>query len=338
MNPLKFIAIALILGLIVFFAIGFVAGIGEIYRVLLEANYYFILIAIAFQCLSLVGMFFRWNIAVKYCKLKISNMRLFLITLSGMTFSNLLPSARMGGEPIRAYFLKKETKQSASVCFSTVIMERIFDAMTFSIVSLFVLIAIFLFWNLPIWVMILLAFALVLATSMLIVVMYVSLNAKVGMRLVSWFFRKFKRILSRWKTALKWQKKMQRDIRLYSESVSKMIKKKNLWAYGFSYSLLIWTFDIFRVYFVFLALGSNVSILVVGGALVIASLAGSMPVSPGGLGFIEAAMIIVFTSAGVPLAVAGMVTIIDRLISYWGLTFVGLVPSYYLGIKKYPAK
>jgi hypothetical protein len=185
--------------------------------------------------------------------------------------------------------------------------------------------------------MILLVVAFLIALSMLVIIVYISVNKKVGMRIVMWFFKRFQRFLSRWRTTAQWEKKLQKDVILFSESVAGMIKKRHLWAYGFGFSLLAWIFDIFRTYFIFVALGNNVSLLVIGGAIVIAALAGAIPISPGGLGLIEAAMVIVFTSAGIPITIAAMVTIIDRLISYWGLTFIGLIPSYYLGIKKYKA-
>jgi len=333
----KLIALVIVLGLVIFFVISFLAGFDKIFQVLSQANYWFILVAIGFQILSIVTIFFRWDMVVKYCRLKISDSRLFMITLAGIAFSHLMPSSRMGGEPVRAYFLRNETKKSTSLCLSTIIVERIFDAVTFSIISLFVLISILLYWNLPAWIILLLVLAFLIAFSMLVIIVYISVNKKVGMRIVMWFFKRFQRFLSRWSTTAQWERKLQKDVLLFSESVAGMIKKRHLWAYGFGFSLLAWIFDIFRTYFIFVALGNNVSLLVIGGAIVIAALAGAIPVSPGGLGLIEAAMVIVFTSAGIPITIAAMVTIIDRLISYWGLTFVGLIPSYYLGIKKYKA-
>jgi hypothetical protein len=334
----KLIALTIVLGLLILFIISFLAGFDRIFLVLSQANYWFILIAVFYQALSVVALFLRWDIIVRHCRLKISGARLFMITLAGIAFSHLMPSSRMGGEPVRAYFLAKETKRSTSLCLSSIIVERIFDAMTFSIISLIVLVPIVLFWNLPAWIISLLVIAFAIALFMLFLLVYISINRKVGMRIVFWFFRRFKRFLSRWKKITLLEKKLEKEVSLYTVNVSSMLRKKHLWAFGFSFSILVWVFDIFRTYFIFLALGSNVSLLVIAGAVIIASLAGAIPISPGGLGLIEAAMIVVFTSAGVPIAIAGMVTIIDRLISYWGLTFIGLVPSYYLGIQKYSAR
>jgi len=334
----KLVLVSVLLGLVILFAISFFAGFDQIGQVLSQANYTFILVAIVFQILGVIALFFRWEFVVRYCRLKISDARLFLITLAGISFSHLMPSSRMGGEPVRAYFLRNETKRSTSICLSTIIVERIFDAMTFSLISLAVLVAIVVFWNLPLWMIALLILAFLISSSMLFLMIYISVNRKVGLRMVLWFLKKFEKLISRWKSVIELEKKLKRDVVLYSANVGMMIKNKDLWALGFSYSLLIWLFDMFRMYFIFLALGTNVSLLVVGGAIIIAALAGAIPISPGGLGLIEGAMIVTFSSAGIPIPIAGMVTIIDRLISYWGMTFIGLIPAYYLGIKKYPAR
>ena len=332
----KLIALAVVFGLVVMFIIGFLAGFDNIANVLSKADYKFVVLAIAFQAMSVIALFFRWEFIVRYCRLRISDSRLFMITLAGISFSHLMPSSRMGGEPVRAYFLRKESGKGTSICLSTIIVERIFDAMMFSVISLIVLVAIVLFWNLPLWLIFLLVIAFAISSFMLFIMVYISVNKKVGMRMALWVLKKFERFLSRWKTMSEWEKKLTKEVKMYSENVASMIKKKDLWGLGLGFSVLIWLFDIFRTYFIFLALGTDVSILVIGGAIVIASLAGAIPISPGGLGLIETGMMVVFASAGVPIAIAGMVTIIDRLISYWGLTFIGLVPSYYLGIKKYP--
>jgi hypothetical protein len=333
----KLIALTILLGLAIFFAISFLAGFGESYKVIAKANPLWILVAMGFQALSIACLFFRWDLVVRYCGLKITNLKLFMITLAGVSFSHLMPSSRMGGEPVRAYFLRNETRKSASICLSTIIVERIFDAVTFSLISLFVLVFALMFWNLPAWVIAMLILAFLISSFMIFAMVYVSINRRVGMRMVFWFFRRFERLLSRWKSARQWERKLKKDVGLYTKNVSVLLARKHLWAYGFMFSVLGWTFDIFRTYFIFVALGNNVSLLLIGGAVIIAALAGSIPISPGGLGLIETAMILVFASAGIPIALAGMVTIIDRLISYWGVTFIGLIPSYYLGIKKYRA-
>jgi len=332
------LVLTILAGIVIFSAISFLAGFNQIYDVLQKANYWYIVLAIGFQLLSVTAVFLRWDMVIRYCKMKIAYSRLFLITLAGIAFSHLMPSSRMGGEPLRAYFLKKDTGKNISLCFSTIIAERIFDAVTFSVISLFVLISIFLFWSLPAWVMALLLIAFLLTMLILFLMVFISINKRSAMKLVKWSFKVFSRFLSRWKNISSWERKIEKDVTMYSENVSRLIRKRKLWLYGLSFSLLAWLFDIFRIYFIFLAFGSNVSLIVIGVTIVIAALAGTIPISPGGLGLIEAAMLIVFAAAGIPIAIAGMVTIMDRLISYWGLSLTGLASSYYLGIKKYRAK
>jgi hypothetical protein len=94
-------------------------------------------------------------------------------------------------------------------------------------------------------------------------------------------------------------------------------------------------FDVFRTYFVFLSLGVTVPFTVILAAITISALMGSIPIFPGGIGLMETTMIIIYSSSGINLAIAGTSTIIDRLISFWTFTFIGLACAYYLGIKHY---
>ncbi len=78
--------------------------------------------------------------------------------------------------------------------------------------------------------------------------------------------------------------------------------------------------------------------LTIAVALVISALAGAIPLIPGGLGITESAMILIYTSSNIALVAAGTVTIVDRIVSYWAVTFIGLLISSYLGIEKYEVK
>jgi uncharacterized protein (TIRG00374 family) len=51
----------------------------------------------------------------------------------------------------------------------------------------------------------------------------------------------------------------------------------------------------------------------------------SIPLSPAGLGLVELMMLRLLASADVTLAVAGAVTLTDRLISYWSLVISGAI-------------
>jgi uncharacterized protein (TIRG00374 family) len=338
MKLTRLILTAIFLGLIVGAAIIFWIGADSILFALQSADYRFLALAVVFQAFAVFALCLRWAVVVKSSKIEISSARLLLITLSGVAVTNLTPSSRFGGEPVRAYFLRKYSRANTARAFATVVAERIFDAITFCLISFVALVFASFMWEVPLWVVLLLFISFILCLFLLAVVTYVSLDHRLGMRFVTWFLRRFSWLIRRIQKIEFVQEKLTKDVSTYSKGVKGTLQRKSLWVYGILTSLLIWFFDIMRVYFVFMAFGANVSPVLIAGVLIIVALAGAVPILPGGLGLTETAMILIYTSSNIALLAAGTVTIIDRLISYWGLTFVGLGVSSYLGIEKYEVK
>ena len=94
---------------------------------------------------------------------------------------------------------------------------------------------------------------------------------------------------------------------------------------------MIWIFEIIRVYLVFLAFGANVNIIVIGEVFIVACLVGMIPLLPGGLGAIDGIMIIFYSAAGIPSSISAAATVIERLISFWMATIIGLIILPYYG-------
>ena len=83
--------------------------------------------------------------------------------------------------------------------------------------------------------------------------------------------------------------------------------------------------EILRVYCVFLAFGANVSLVVVAEVFIIACLVGMVPLLPGGLGAVDGIMILFYSGAGITASISAAATVIERLISFWMTTILGLV-------------
>ena len=49
-----------------------------------------------------------------------------------------------------------------------------------------------------------------------------------------------------------------------------------------------------------------------------------IPLLPGGLGAVDGMMIILYSAAGVPPSISAAATIVERLISFWMTSFIGL--------------
>ena len=58
---------------------------------------------------------------------------------------------------------------------------------------------------------------------------------------------------------------------------------------------------------------------------ILASLAGMIPLLPGGLGAVDGIMIIFYSAAGITASISAAATVIERLISFWMATIIGLL-------------
>ncbi|NYZ79913.1 flippase-like domain-containing protein [Candidatus Micrarchaeota archaeon] len=333
MNMIKTLAISVALGLIVMFAVSFLVGLDDIVRVGVHADLTLLALAFLFHTLAMITITVRWATIVQKAKIKIRFWRLFLISLSGMAVSNITPSARMGGEPIRAYLLNKETHASTRQSLATIITDRLFDGVAFTVMAFFIVLLASTELTLPAWITVALIISFVISVALIFGMFFVSFNSKAAVRLARWGSKKFGRVLKHFRSFKNIDKRVEKESRMYSDNAKRLMKDQNLWLFGIVLTILIWAFDTLRTYFIFAALGLHVPVLVILAVIIIAALMGAIPVTPGGIGLMESVMIIIYSSSGITLAVAGMSTILDRLISFWIFTFIGLGAAYYLKVK-----
>jgi uncharacterized membrane protein YbhN (UPF0104 family) len=89
-------------------------------------------------------------------------------------------------------------------------------------------------------------------------------------------------------------------------------------------------FDMLTLYLVFIAAGHRVSPAVLLAGYGLPLLLGKAPLLPGGVGIVESTMAALYTSLGVPNAVAVVVILIYRFFSFWLPTLVGFPLAPYL--------
>ena len=93
-------------------------------------------------------------------------------------------------------------------------------------------------------------------------------------------------------------------------------------------SIIIWMADVSICYIVAVMFGYYINPMLVLLAIVIGNLVKAVPITPGGIGTYEVALMIVFEFGGVPVAVATLIAVIDHLIKNV-VTLVGGVISMY---------
>lgn len=215
-------------------------------------------------------------------------------------FANAILPARIG-DIYRAFLLKKNENVSIPLSLGVLFSERVFDL---AVTAALVVLSGSYFWAVLknsdegrylLWG--------ILATIFLIIIF------ALGILLLPHLIRL---------APISWKEPLQ-------HFQSGIFKTPALLPLSITMTLVIWLSEALRLYIVFLALGVKSGFL----AAVFISQASlilmSIPLSPAGLGLVELLMLRLLASSDISLAIAGAVTIADRLISYWSLVIFGTI-------------
>ncbi|MDP2209970.1 MAG: lysylphosphatidylglycerol synthase transmembrane domain-containing protein [Bacteroidota bacterium] len=101
---------------------------GKLYEILLGANYWWALAMFPILLLSHAIRAWRWRYLLAPVKKDLKFQNLFSALIIGYMMNNILPRA---GELVRPYAISKSENISRSAAFATVVVERIFDIISF---------------------------------------------------------------------------------------------------------------------------------------------------------------------------------------------------------------
>lgn len=313
-----------VLGLMVLFI-----GPEKIESALQQSNPWYLALAVIIQ-LAIYGLWTeRWLITTSSLDISIKRRHLLPMLLVGLAINNITPSGRGGGEPVRAYLLSKYSQSPFENAFATVIADRGLDTFPFIALAIITIITAILFINLPQWMVITLIIGLVILIVVFFLALYMSINREFGDRAVRWFLKVLKRISSKMHNRI--EKRAINAVEGFQESMKVMITDRKVLLYGIPISFLIWGLEIMRVYVVFLALNINAPLEIIAAVFVISTLIGMIPLLPGGLGAVDGMMILLYSYAGIPPSISAAATLVERLISFWMTTILGVAVLPYFG-------
>jgi glycosyltransferase 2 family protein len=321
--------ILLLIGLAIMAVMLYFIGIDKVLDALKLANFGFILLAIVAQVITYYLFALRWDIINNTANIHTNVKELIPMVLVGMAINNITPSGRGGGEPVRAYILSKHTQKPSEETFATVIADRALDTFPFLVLAIITIISVMLYFSLSQLIVLILIIAVVVITFVFILLVYMSINQKAGEKITHWIIKIvgffYKKIEPE-----ELEKKVVKAISGFQKTMKKMLSNKKILYYALPLSFLIWMVEIIRVYLVFMAFGATVDIILIGEVFIVASLIGMIPLLPGGLGAVDGAMILLYSSAGVSPSISAAATVIERLISFWMTTMIGfmILPHY----------
>ena len=322
-------AIFIIVSFIILIVMFHFIGIENVLDALKTANLGLIALALAIQRCAYFLYTLRWKLVNDAVNINVSFRSLFPMMMVGLAVNNITPSGRGGGEPVRAYILSREKGYDLKDTFAGVVADRVLDTFPFIVLAAITIVMMLLYFDIPSWLVVVLVLSVIGILVVLGILIYLCINQSFGNVLEKFIFRIVNRFYK--KNSEDLEKKIHDNIFGFQKTMSVLILNRKLLYYTIPLSFLIWIFEILRVYVVFLAFGASLNVIVIGEVFIIASLVGMIPLLPGGLGAVDGIMIGFYSKAGVSLSLAGPVTLIERLISFWMATIIGLAILPYYG-------
>ncbi|MDR3291664.1 MAG: UPF0104 family protein [Methanobrevibacter sp.] len=317
-------------GIIVIGTMAYFVGFNELIEKLEMADFKYVLFALIVQILSFFLFAIRWHIVNKIANINIKSIKLVPMIIIGLAVNNITPSSSGGGEPVKAYILSSKTKSPFESTLATTVADRTLDTVPFLILAIVTISTLILFTPPNEEYIAIMVLAVILITFLFIVIIYTSVNKKFAEKIISLALKIIKKFYKKDHEAL--EKKIVKAITGFQDTMKIMLKDKDILYKALPLSFIIWFFEIFRMYLIFLAFGSsNINIFVIAEIFIISTLVGMVPLLPGGLGAVELMMMGLFASVGVPNEIAAAVTIIERGISFWLPIFIGLPLLPYYG-------
>jgi glycosyltransferase AglD len=214
---------------------------------------------------------------------------------------NLIVPARLG-DFVRVLILKHEYNVSYSEGVSSLVVERVFDIFT---VSLLGAVALYFVVNVPAWFYTLIVLPLVAGVIFFLFLLFMGK------------FSSKNRYITIFLTML-------HEIKRASLSLKAIVML------GGS-SIVIWLLDVLVCVAVVMMFQQQIPFAVIVLAIVIGNLVKAIPLTPGGVGTYEISLAITFGLAGVDPAVATLIAVIDHLIKNLVTLAGGIVSIYYFG-------
>ncbi len=291
---MKFKNILPFIGILIFIYIIFRIGLDKILESVFSINVYLIIIAFTVSFFALIPPIVKWMIILKNQGIILDFWTLFKIDLIGMFYGGITPGRL--GTFIRVFYLKDKIKKHFGACSSSIVIDKVLDFMS---ICLFAVIGSFLLLN-EISGLFTLAFTFFVLLVGLFIFFLNKKRSRFILRLVWKFFiqKRFKRVA----------------IVTFDSFYGNMPKIKTIFI-PFLIAIISLALAFTTTYIVGRALNITMPYILFITILSLATLVSLVPITIGGLGTREAALITLFSIFNIPAADVVTMSIVASIIS-----------------------
>ncbi|MFA6493354.1 MAG: lysylphosphatidylglycerol synthase transmembrane domain-containing protein [Patescibacteria group bacterium] len=313
---IKNIILLILLFLGIFLLLPKLVGVEKALLLLVKINKYYLLAALIVEILSYASA--AWLLGIIFFRLgyKISFLNRYKLGSIAAFTIHFLPLGVAGEAAFEYSYLKKQKINSGTVILMW-ILRWIFNYSGFIILFLIGLILVPTYPNLSFSPKIISFTILILIVFTVFYLVYLYKHKNKFWKAWNGIINFINKIFAKFKKNLISDEK----IRLVFEDIYKGLslfgEKKRSSLKAVLAGILYWFGDMLCLYFVFHAFGFSVDFGVLIFGYCIATFLGIISAIPGGVGVTEGSMALIFTSLGVPSAIAITAVLVFRLFSFW---------------------
>ena len=329
--PFRKTALLIIIGLVLYFGYLYLVGFNTVRDELAKVNLWLVALAFVIALGSNVFHAAGWWVLLRHMKYRLSLGRAYLIYLSSIFFTNLVPSAALSGEVAKIYFVQKSLPETRfDRIFAAGLMDRLLEVVPVAIGAILGVAYLALFYSLPLWA---LALCALLAGGIAVAALFilaVARNARLLRRTVDALFSVAAKLL-RGRSLGGAREKANALVAQFEGSMREMSASPGVIAWALALIIIAWLCDVSVAYVAFLSVGYAISpgvIVTVYSMMVLVTLIPAFV--PGGLGYVDGLLNLLFSLAGVRPSDAFSGTFVMRLVTLWFLTAVGGLATLFL--------
>jgi hypothetical protein len=291
------LAVSLIVGIVIFIITLRYFGLESIKIIYENINPVYLLAYVLFTVLVFVFNSWRLQVILKAYRKKVPLLTLIRQNIAGFAMAYVTPSVKLGGEPLKAYMLKKENNIRLRIGSSAVIIDKFVEIIGTVFVGIIGLVILFFIPQIPSNLKIALGVIVIISSAVLYLIYYRTIKRKGIFTSLFRILRIYK--ITRWKFIFK--KMAAVELKMHKFFTS----NKKEFLISFLLYIAYFAINIIEFKFLFLSFGINVSVIEIILTIVVIGIVNFIPV-PAALGFLEISQSGLFSllknSAGIGLA------------------------------------
>ena len=309
--------ISLAIGIILFVVTLKYFGIGSVKLIYQNINPIYFALYIFFGIVILFITALRLQVILRAYKKKIPLLKLFKQNIAGFAVAYITPSVKLGGEPLKAYMLKKECNVDIKTGSSAMIIDKFVETLGTIFVGAIGLIILFLIPGIPIEVKVIL-FGIIFFGLVALYWIYRRTIKKKGSFSSLFNLLRFYKI-KKWKSLLKIIEDVEARMHRF------FIFNKKEFIISFLIYLAYFILNIIEFKFLFLSFGIDASLIEIILTIVVLGIVNFIPV-PAALGFLEAGQSALYgllkSSASIGLAFSLVIRLRNIIVTIIGFGII----------------